>query len=579
VELAPVTDPDLVPSAIAHALGLEPGRDAMETVREAVADRELLLVLDNVEHLREAAPGFVRLLADAPRLVIVATTRVVLHLTGEHVYPVQPLEEEAGIALFVERARARDASFALDASGLPIIRSICRRLDGLPLAIELAASRVAALGLRTLSERLDSRLSVLKGGPRDLPSRQQTLRETLEWSVKLLSPEVADVLAALSVFPGSCSREAAEAVAGATDDVLTELVDHNLVQSIQAKGERRYRMLETVREYAQTQLGARRESIERALVAWTHAFVTTLVPDSTAMSLDTLDPIEAEIDTVREALRLAARDPNPDPELAITSAVWRLWWIRGYLAEGRSTCDGILARRGLLPTELGIRAARACASLTWSMGEVDRSLELGRAALDMAIHIGSALEQAATHNLLGTVGMETLGAAISERHYAEAIRNAESIDRQDLINIYRMNLGTAYLDRGRLDEARDLFTEAMPHEPELAHLNRGQVELKAGNLDRAEHDFLAAIDLLGAVGFKSRVAHALQGLAAVEARTGRSEAAAKRLGEAAAMLTSVGWVTGDNAFAAAAAADARQALGDEAFERLFNDGMTSPGGD
>lgn len=578
VELAPVTDPDLVPATIAHALGLEPGRDAMETVRGAIADRELLLVLDNVEHLREATPSFVRLLAEAPRLTIVATTRVVLHLTGEHVYPVRPLDDEPAITLFAERARARDASFVLDATTLPIVRSICRRLDGLPLAIELAAARVVALGVRTLAERLDSRLTVLTGGPRDLPARQQTLRETLDWSVKLLPPQDADVLAALSAFPGSCSREAAKVVAGATDDALSDLVDHNLVQAFDANGERRYRLLETVREYANDHLGSRRPEVEAALISWLYGFVTAAVPDSTAMPRDAFDLFEAEIDTLREALRLAARDPDPFAEVAIAATVWRFWWLRGYLAEGRAICDGILDRRGIIPTEFGIRVARAAAALAWSMGDVDRGVDLGRSALEIATRVGCAVEQASMHNLLGTVVLESLGHAVSEAHYIEAIRIAESIGRTDHVNIYRMNLGTAYLEAGRLDEARERFVEALPHEPELSHLNLGQVELQAGELDQAERHFLMSIDLLRTVGFKGRVAHALQGLAAIEARTGRAETAARRLGGAAALLAEVGWDTRDNAFAAAAESDARRVLGDEAFDRLFKEGTAATDG-
>jgi tetratricopeptide (TPR) repeat protein len=294
------------------------------------------------------------------------------------------------------------------------------------------------------------------------------------------------------------------------------------------------------------------------------------------MSRDTFDPLEADVDTIREALRLAAREPDPSQELAMASAVWRFWWIRGYLAEGRAICEGILSRRGLIPSEAGIRVARASASLAWSMGDAERGRKLASQALEMASREGSALEKAATHNLLGTIALQALGPAESERHYTEAIRNAAAIGRQDLINIYRMNLGTAYLQAGRLDEARDLFTEAIPYEPELAHLNRGEVELAAGNLERAEGDFLMAADLLRRVGFRSRVAHAMQGLAAVEARTGRAETAARRLGEAAAVLAAVGWETTDNPFGTAAASDAREALGDETFDRLFQEGLAGP---
>jgi tetratricopeptide (TPR) repeat protein len=244
-------------------------------------------------------------------------------------------------------------------------------------------------------------------------------------------------------------------------------------------GQRRYRLLETVREYARDHLGSRREAVEAALVSWTLGFVTFVIPDSTAMPREAHDLIEREVDTLREALRCAARDPDPLPEVTIAATVWRVWWIRGYLAEGRAICDGILDRRGIIPTEFGIRVARAAAALAWSMGDVDRGLNLGRSALEIATRVGCAIEQAAMHNLLGTVALESLGHAVSEQHYIAAIEIAESIGRPDHVNIYRMNLGTAYLEAGRLDEARERFVEALPHEPELSHLNLGQVELQA----------------------------------------------------------------------------------------------------
>ena len=262
VELASLTDADLVLPTIARALDLEPGQDAMTTVLDALADRECLLVLDNVEHLRSAAPRFAHLLAKAPRLVIVLTTRVVLHVSGEHVYPVSPLADQDAVALFVQRAQAQDPTFEISPGNESAVATICRHLDGLPLPIELAAARVRGLGIRALDARLASRLSVLTGGPRDLPARQQTLRETLAWSVHLLESRHAEMLGALAVFPGACPMDGAEEVAGADDDAMIELVDHNLVQAIDVAGERRYRLLETVREYAYELLGERRAGVE-----------------------------------------------------------------------------------------------------------------------------------------------------------------------------------------------------------------------------------------------------------------------------------------------------------------------------
>ena len=273
VELASLRDPALVLPTLARALEIEAGPDVAADLASALALREQLLVVDNIEHLRSAAPQLVRLLAAAPRVVIVVTSRVVLHVSGEHVYPVTPLPDDDAVELFAARALAADPSFTVDAVNRRLVASVCRRLDGLPLAIELAAARVRGLGLRTLDARLASRLTVLTGGPRDLPARQQTLRETLAWSVNLLEPSERDALAGLAVFPAGCTLEAAAVVAGAHDDDVLGLVDHHLVQALDIGGVRRYRLLETVREYAYELLEPRRAAVESAFVDWMLALV------------------------------------------------------------------------------------------------------------------------------------------------------------------------------------------------------------------------------------------------------------------------------------------------------------------
>ncbi|MFC7614407.1 ATP-binding protein [Actinokineospora soli] len=199
VELASLRDAALVTSAIADALGVQrsPGDDALA---DWLADREVLLVVDNVEHLPEAFPQLAALVARAPRLTVLATGRRVMHVSGEHVYPVAPLAEDAAADLFVQRARAAHPAFAGDPAD-PDVVAICRRLDGLPLAIELAAARVATLPTSTLLDRLASRLTLLTVGPHDLPARQRTLRETLAWSANLLTGPQRTALARMSVFP------------------------------------------------------------------------------------------------------------------------------------------------------------------------------------------------------------------------------------------------------------------------------------------------------------------------------------------------------------------------------------------
>ena len=581
VELAPLHDPDLLPATIARQLGLEPGSDAMDTLSEALGVRELVLVLDNMEHLRAAAPELVRLLSVAPRLVVLVTTRVVLHVSGEHVYPVTPLGESDAVALFAERARALDPTFAPDDAGRALAASICRRVDGLPLAIELAAARVRAFGLRTLDARLASRLAVLTGGPRDLPARQQSLRETVAWSVNLLAPREAEVLAALAVFAGGCTIAAAQAVAGADDDTLTTLVDHNLVQALDHGDAVRFRLLETVREYAYELLGDRRAEVEAALTDWMVEMVKSAAlnglgpPQAASLLL-----LDAELDNIRDALRRAAHDADPARELALAAGMWRYWWVRGYLAEGRSILESALQRRGLVLTEAGIRTARGAASLAWSTGDTARAEALAGNALAAAMEAGIVIEQVAAHNVLGVIATAQGDHRDGERHLLEAVRLAEGSGNLELAHTSQLNLGIAYQGAGRLDDARARFRavleyragEGLSEGVGFAQMNLGEVEYAAGNLDAAERHFLAAAEAFRTIGFKARLGNALQGLAAVEARTGRAASAARRLGAAATLMSVTGWRADGSDLLPETVAAARSVLGDDTFEALFAEG-------
>ena len=266
VGLSAVHDPKLVVPTIAQALGISeaPGQSLLETLAEHVGDRRQLVVLDNFEQVLPAAAAVVELLVACPRLKALVTSRAALRVSGEQTFPVPPLSlpdqasaeppdavSSEAVALFADRARAVDASFAVTDANAPLLVEICRRLDGLPLAIELAASRARLLSPQALLARLERRLQVLKGGARDLPARQQTLRATLDWSYDLLEPEERTLFARLAVFAGGCSMEAAEAVCGLEDDLdvlagLEALVDKNLLQPREGPdGGRRVVMLET----------------------------------------------------------------------------------------------------------------------------------------------------------------------------------------------------------------------------------------------------------------------------------------------------------------------------------------------
>ncbi len=578
VELAALSDPELVVPTIARALGVEPGADAFSALVDALAPSELLLVLDNMEHLREAAPSIVRLLAAAPRLSVVVTSRVVLHLSGEHVFPVLPLAADDAVALFAERARAHDPAWTAGPDA-ELCTRICARLDGLPLAIELAAARVHALGLRAVDARLASRLGALTGGPRDLPARQRTLRETLSWSAALLEPAHAAALARLAVFPASWSLDAAMAVARVDDDAVVALVDHSLVQAFDADGERRYRLLETVREFAYELLGDERREAEMALVAWVRSSVGRIDLRGPGPEAAVMHRLGLDADTIRDALHHARDRGDVESELAIVAAVWRYWVIRGALAEGRATVDGALDRRGAIVSVAAAHVARAAATVAWSMGDRDRATALAPEVLEIAVATGDPLAIHQAHNLRGVLATTSGDLALAEHHLREAIRIAEGHDLETQAATAHLNLGVMFLEAERLEDARRQFEtvlavrerEASVEGIGFARLNLGETELLAANHEAAEAHYRAAAAAFASVGFDTRHANAIQGLAAIDAARGRHEEAARHLGAAAAIIDR-GWAADGMGPVADAERSIREAIGDGRFEALFEEG-------
>ena len=359
VELAAITEPDLVPDTVAQTLGLPDrgGRSSIGRVTDHVGDRRVLLVLDNFEQVLDAGPSVASLLAECSNLRIIVSSRSVLHLTGEQEYPVPPLglpdpghlpplsqlSQYEAVALFVERARAVKPDFEVTSENAPAVAQICVRLDGLPLAIELAAARIRLFPPQALLSRLDHRLSVLAGGSRDLPARQQTLRGAIAWSHDLLGESERWLFASLGVFVGSASLDAIEQVcAGQTGGDLVEplgsLVEQSLVrQSEGAAGEPRFSMLETIREFA----------IEQAVEAgrWNglrerHALLFAELAQELQgriMSSEKrvwLDRLEEEHDNLRAAIGWALEVGAAETALRMCSALWRFWQMRGYLGEG-----------------------------------------------------------------------------------------------------------------------------------------------------------------------------------------------------------------------------------------------------
>jgi predicted ATPase/DNA-binding SARP family transcriptional activator len=584
VELAPLRDPALVVPTVAHALALaeDPEQEPLEALAAALAPQELLLVVDNAEHVREAAPSFARLAAAAPRLTLLVTSRAVLHVSGEHVFPVSPLAEEDAVLLFVQRAQRLEPRFLLTAETDSDVRRICRRVDCLPLAIELAAARSRTLTPRALLERLDRSLGVLTGGPRDLPARQQTLRETIAWSVDLLTERETEVFARLALFPAGATLEAAEAVCGADLDVLGELVDHHLILRSDLGGAPRYGMLETVREYALGLLGDQRLDAARALAAYFARFADDLREGSSEKELLRLvDELDSEIENVRAALVAGAASGDSELQVRLAGGLSRYWQYRGPVAEGLEWIEGALAASDGAATVARAHALRTGAGLAWMRGDVARATELAEAAIPVAMQAGAEADEAAAHTVLGIVANAEGDRERARYHHRRSLEISEELGIEPVVQ--KLNLGVVALDSGEYDEAIPLFEDVLashrrhrrPAGIGYALLNLGLAHYELGQHEASRREFEEARECLAQAGLREQRAQALQGLAAAQASDGRFEEAAQLLGDARRELDELG--ISEDGFAPEMVADtkakARAALGDEAFETAYASGL------
>ena len=393
VPLAAVRDPALVASTVAQVLGLveSGGRSPVDRLGEALRDRDVLVVLDNVEHLLDAAPLITDLLTRCPDLVILATSRTTLRLAGEHDVPVPPLAlpdpqrlfdtvylaEVAAIRLFVERAQAVDPAFALTAENAAAVASVCERLDGLPLAIELAAARSRLFPPAALLHRLARRLPLLTAGRRDGPARHQTMRDAIAWSHDLLAEAEQTLFGRLAVFVGGFSLEAAEAITGDGEDRVLDgvaaLADRHLLGPVgQNDGEPRFAMLETVREYAFERLAASgaADSARFAHAAHFLALVEHAAPHLWSHDqLVWLTRLETEHDNLRAALAWSRDQPGGAEQVArLALPLSWFWYLHGHVAEGRRWLESLLAAAGALSPPARARALVGAGHLAYGRG-------------------------------------------------------------------------------------------------------------------------------------------------------------------------------------------------------------------
>jgi predicted ATPase/class 3 adenylate cyclase len=451
VPLASIEDAALVPSTIAHTLGLaEETRPIMETLTEHLRDKEMLLILDNFEQITEAAPAVSDLLHAAPRLKCLVTTRAVLHVTGEQEYPVPPLQlpdvehlppldvltQYEAVSLFIQRAKGVHPGFAVTDENAPAVAEICTRLDGLPLAIELAAARVRVLSPDAILERLQHRLVLLTGGARDLPRRQQTLRDAIGWSYDLLDEPERVLFARLSTFVGGCSLEASEAVC-APDlgidilDGLSSLVDKSLLRRLDTEaGEPRFRMLQVMREYAMERLDEGKEfeevqgrHAEFFLALGEEAEQHLLGPDQAQW----LDTVELEHDNIRSAIEWFKRN-DVTRALRLAAATWRFWQIRGFLQEGRQRLTELLELPAASDDPLvHAKALEAAAGILYWMADFEEARELYEQTLD--IHRARG-DRAAEANALYNIGFTWSAPSVNHERARELLGEAVSIFRE-----------------------------------------------------------------------------------------------------------------------------------------------------
>ncbi len=625
VPLAAIRDPALVASAIAQVLGVrEAGdRSPADRVKRHLRGRHLLLLLDNFEQVLPAAPLVGDLLAAAPGLRVLVTSRSVLHLYGEVGVPVPPLAlpphgtlplpEQVlrfdAVRLFVERARDAPAGFRLTAANAAVVAAICRRLDGLPLAIELAAARIALLPPAALLARLEQRLPLLVGGPRDHPDRLRTLRGTIAWSYDLLSPEEQTLFRRLAVFVGGFTLEAAEAVCGDGGAVLAgvgSLVDQSLVDLVWQTerpdggtlgGERagdapRYRMLETVREFGLEQLAASGEAdtIHRAHAAWCLDLAERHWERIVALTfLEDLDRIAADLDNLRAALAWLEQVGDAAGMLRLAGSLGEFWLFRSHRREGSAWLARALdvISRTTVPATVRARALRAVGMLAVSRGDDERARAAASESLALWRDLGDRQGTALALHLLGMAALKHGDYAQAVAHSAEAQALFEEVgNRVGAAGARSSVLGRAVWGQGDPAAAAAILEDALavyrdlddPLGAALTLDRLGFVACDRGDRAGAAARFAASLPLWRQLGTQEPLAVWLAGVATLAATCGAPERAARLFGAAEGLRGLLGHAFGlpERAAFDRAAGGTRVALGDAGFAAAWAAGQALP---
>jgi predicted ATPase/DNA-binding XRE family transcriptional regulator len=618
VPLASLRDSNLVTTAIAQALGVREGigRPQREAIIAALRGKDLLLLLDNFEHLIEAAPQVADLLVSSPEIKVLTTSRAALRVRGEQEYAVPPLalpdvagdtasrqdstlrqdiEQADAVRLFVSRARAVRPDFSLAGDEATTVAAICCRLDGLPLAIELAAARSNVLSPATLLARLERALPLLTDGMRDAPERLRTMRDAIAWSYDLLSPDEQALFRGLGVFVGGFTLEAAEAVGQQpiVVDGLSALLNHSLVRRSGTGAEPRFAMLETIREFAAEQLEAHREeaTLRSRHAAYFLAFAERAAPQQTGPEQQAwIGRLEAEHANMRVALGWLAAAGEVEQGLRIATALDHFWYIRGYSSEGRRWLGSTAEAARDRPDLAALRAKALCGAAFHAahLGDFGAAFDLGETGLAIARQVGDKVEIARALNRLASVASqrgendrpealfaEALGlfreigdaygmasalanlAVIANvrheperaaKYLNEALALFRTIGEQRGIALTLGNLGRSAIIQGQIEQAAAFHEEALALHRTIGYKRGEAIETdrlaearrRQGDLPCARQLYAGSLALWRELSDPVDLAEWLEQFAALEAADGHPEVAARFLGAVHGLREEIG---------------------------------------
>jgi predicted ATPase/DNA-binding winged helix-turn-helix (wHTH) protein len=570
VALDALRNAELVAPAIAETLGVKEmsGKPIIEMLKDFLREKQMLLIADNFEQIASAAPFLTEILDHAPQLKILVTSRVLLGIPAEREFRVPPLDlpenaaqtslenltEFESVKLFLERAKGVKSAFTLTGENAASVAEICRRLEGLPLAIELAAARIKILSPEQILIRLENRLKLLTGGAKSLPARQQTMRGAIEWSYDLL-PEAEKILfRCLAVFAGGFTIEAVESICASKEidalNCLTSLIENSLVvQTETADGESRFRLLEVVREYGLETLAdhGEIEEMRRRHAGFFLNLATTAQPNlSGAEQPKWFSILESEHDNLRAAL-VWSLETDAEKALRMARALWQFWFVRGHLSEGSRNLREVLRRTTDLLIPVRGEALVGAGFLERMRGDLEKAGGFCAEARELGEKIGDANIVASALNGLGIVAAAQNDETAARAFLEEGLRVSRASKNQRFIGLFLNNLGERARQRGDYPEAHRLYAESLATQRELGNTrivaialgNLGRVSFLQNDFDAAREFYAESLEINQSLGDLHSIALLLDGFAGLAADA-QPALAAELLGAANALRQTVG---------------------------------------